>query len=305
MKYVVQSTAVMDSISYPGWEQKKEAPGGAGFYAMAGMKVWEDDVQIVTGVGADYLEHFGEWYDRNSVSTGGLIIKNAYTPRTIVRYDEEGERVEVPEYGAEHYHQVEANPEEVEAFCRGCVGMYVFKDTNQMYWNEMLSMKRRHEFSLMWEIAANATSQENQKMVREIAEQIDVLSINKTEAGNLFGTRDVQEAIKQFHSWNVPLVYLRMGSCGVYLLQGGRTVFVPSVPAVNVVDATGGGNSSSGGAMIGYCKGCALEEIGAMGNVAASFCIEQWGVPENFDTALREEAVRRYEQVLGLVKKEK
>ena len=58
MKYIVQSTAVWDTIRFPGNDTPMDAPGGAGFYAMTGMKIWEDDIGIVTGAGEDYLEQF-------------------------------------------------------------------------------------------------------------------------------------------------------------------------------------------------------------------------------------------------------
>ena len=52
--------------------------------------------------------------------------------------------------------------------------------------------------------------------------------------------------------------------------------------------------------MIGYCRGCSLEEIGAMGNVSASFIIEQWGVPKLFDETLHKEAEMRKKALLEM-----
>ena len=300
MKFIVQSTAVWDSISFPGGGEAREAPGGAGFYALAGMKVWEDDVAIVTGVGADYLDRFGKWYQDNSITTAGLMVKDPHTPRTLVCYDGDGERVEKPFFGPAHYRSMEARPEEIGQFCGGCEGVYVFKNLDPAYWDGLLALKRKYGFAQMWEIAANVTVPENLSKIREIAEQADVFSINKTEAKSMFGAEDETELIRRFQQWQIPLVYLRLGSRGVCLIRGGSAVFVPSVPDAQVVDATGGGNSSSGGALIGYCRGCSLEEIGAMGNVSASFCIAQWGAPERFDAALRAEAERRLGKVLSL-----
>ena len=123
----------------------------------------------------------------------------------------------------------------------------------------------------MWEIAADAAEAGSCSRVREIAEQVDIFSINRTEALHLTQAHTPEEAVQALLRWQVPLIYLRLGSRGVCLLQNGRSVFVPSVPDLEVVDSTGGGNSSSGGALIGFCRGCSLEEIGAMGNVSSSF----------------------------------
>lgn len=301
MKYIVQSTAVWDTISMPNDDRSFNAPGGAGFYALAGMKVWDDDVLIVTGTGADYLSTFGEWYAKNGLSTDGLLIKDQNTPRTMVRYDEMGERVEEPYFGADHYKKIEAVPEEIEAFCKDCTGMYVFKNLDPVYWQGLLELKKKYQFSILWEIAADVTTPENLAEIRKIAEQTEMFSTNLTEARNMFSVWELSELIEKFNEWKIPLVYLRMGSKGVCIIQNGEAVIVPSVPNARVVDATGGGNSSTGGAFIGFCRGYSPAEIGAMGNVSASFCIEQWGAPDCFDEKLHEEADIRKNAVISLL----
>ena len=142
MKYIAQSTAVWDTIFLPGMQEPIEAPGGAGFYAQVGMKVWEDDVGLVTGIGKDYLLHFQEWYQHNALSTQGLLVKDLHNPRTVIRYVLDGERTEEPVYGLEHYQKMEAAPEEIAHFCKGVSGMYVFKNTEQLYLEKLLTLKK-------------------------------------------------------------------------------------------------------------------------------------------------------------------
>lgn len=302
MKYIAQSTAVWDTIELPRARPHIEAPGGAGFYALVGMKVWEDDVGLVTGIGEDYLPYFQDWYRRNELPTHGMLSKDPHSPRTVIRYALDGERTEVPVYGSEHYHKMEAVPEEIEPFCKDVSGMYVFKDAESSYWKDMLALKQKYKFNLMWEISADAACPNQLEAVRDIAEQIDIFSINSAEARALLQVETTVETMQMFQRWRLPLIYLRLGSRGVQLIQGGHTLYVPSVPGIRVKDATGAGNSSSGGALIGFCRRYSLEEIGAMGNVSASFCIEQWGVPDLLDTTLREEAEVRKNRVLALLK---
>lgn len=301
MEFIIQSTAVLDVITRPGHSDAVEAPGGAGFYAMAGMKVWEDHLRIVTGVGADYFARLGAWYRRNSLPMDGLLIRHPRTPRTEVRYAPDGTRVETPRFGAAHYHLMEAAPGDVARFCGGCSGMYVFRDDDRAYWREMLALKRAHGFSLLWEISADAAAPGRLDNVQAIAAQVEILSLNEAEARTLLGADRLQDCLEQLAAWPVPLIYLRLGRRGVILLQNGRQVFVPSVPNLPVADATGGGNSSSGAALVGYCRGCSLEEIGAMGNAAASLCIAQWGVPPRMDASLRAEARRRFDLILSIM----
>jgi sugar/nucleoside kinase (ribokinase family) len=49
--------------------------------------------------------------------------------------------------------------------------------------------------------------------------------------------------------------------------------------AAKVVDPTGGGNCFLGGFSVALARGKSVEEAAAWGNVAASFAIEQIGVP--------------------------
>lgn len=298
MKYVVLSTTVWDSILLPGQRESINAIGGAGIYALAGMKVWDDDVGIVTGIGEDYLPQFRHWYEQNGIPTWGLMLKDRFTPHTLIRYDEDGERTETPEFGLEHYQRIEATPKEAAPYLQDADGLYVFKNANPIFWTELLSMRSDYRFRLLWEIGADAATSDQRDTVLAIARQVDMLSINKAEAMTLFGVASLNAALERLCQCGIPMVYLRNGSDGVYIIQGKKTVHVPSVSGVTAVDATGGGNSSTGGALIGLCRGCSLAEIGAMGNVSASFCIMQYGVPPLFDRMLHRTAEQRKQAVL-------
>lgn len=162
----------------------------------------------------------------------------------------------------------------------------------------MLAIKREQGFRLLWEIGADAATPENRRVVEEIASQVDMLSINKTEAISLFGVSTLEQAMEELQSNLIPMVYLRNGADGTYVIRGKEICHVRSAEATKVRDTTGGGNSSTGAALVGLCRGCSLEEIGAMGNVSASFCIEQFGVPSRFDDRLHDEAKRRMRSIL-------
>lgn len=301
MKYIAQSTAVWDTISLPDTQNVVEAPGGAGFYALVGMKIWEDDVGLITGVGEDYLSHFQEWYRNNAITTQGMFPRDLHSPKTAIHYTKSGERTEKALYGRNHYQKMSVTPEEIEPFCKNAAGMYIFKNTDSAYWEKMLFLKEKYKFKLLWEIALNAACLKQLAAVKKLAEQVDIFSINIAEAKSLFAVNTTEDVLRLFREWKQPLIYLRLGSRGVYLIQDGNTVHVPSVPGIHVTDATGGGNSSSGGALVGFCRGGSLEEIGAMGNVSASFCIEQWGVPGRINCSLREKAEQRKRAILALL----
>ena len=56
MKYVIASTAVTDEIHFADGKSVEIVAGGAGIYALCGVKLWCDEVMLATGVSADYQE---------------------------------------------------------------------------------------------------------------------------------------------------------------------------------------------------------------------------------------------------------
>lgn len=279
-KYIIASTAVTDEIRFADGNRVEQTAGGAGIYALCGIKLWTDDVLLVTGVGEDYKELYGSWYDKNQVSMDGLIVKDPRTPHTVIRYFPDGERVETPLYGDGHYSRMEVTPEELRPYFKTARGIYIFKNSNKDFWDSVLLYKKESSAAVMWEIANDAAYRENLDMVREIARQVDIFSINWQEARNLTGSDKPAAVILELKSWGLPLIYLRRGGQGAVMITSSEVGNVEAEKNVCVVDPTGGGNSSSGGVLYGFCEGYSPVQCGQMGSKSAAMCITQYGIPE-------------------------
>ena len=293
MNYVIASTAVTDEIRFADGKRVEKVAGGAGSYALCGVKLWSDDVLLATGVGADFDRIYGEWYRRNGLSMKGLIIKDEKTPHTVIQYFEDGEREETPLYGADHYKKIETVPEDLKPYFETAKGIYIFKNSNQEYWKQIIEYKKNSKAVLMWEIGCDATYKENYACVREIARHADIFSINLTESMNLMGKEHPDEIIAEYQSWRIPLVFLRRGAEGAVMITPDTIDYVPPEKNVRLVDQTGGGNSSSGAVLYGFTEGFSPYVCGRMGGIAAAMCISQYGVPEVIDDKLRKEAERK------------
>lgn len=283
MKYIVASTAVTDEIHYVGGATPRKIVGGAGIYALSGIRLWTHEVLLVTGVGADFEELYGDWFNANSISMDGLIVKDPKTPHNVITYFEDGEREEVPLYGLEHYQKIEVTPEELAPYFNTARGIYIFKNSNAEFWDKIIELKKNSAATVMWEIANDATYLENKSKVKEIAEQMDILSINLSESKALLGLEDLAAIVEEFKTWKLKLVFLRIGSRGSIMISNREVVQVPS-ENVQVVDVTGAGNSSSGAVLYGFCEGYDLATCGRLGSISAAMCISQVGVPENIVT---------------------
>ena len=297
MEYVIVSTAVMDDMTLADGTYMGKLLGGAGIYALCGAKLWTDQVILVTGAGQDLYDRHKSWFEKNRRSMEGITIKSECSPISILQYQENGERTEAPLYGAEHYQLMEATPREIEPHCREAKGVYIFKGTDSEYWKKILDLKNQYGFRILWELNGDYACPQYMDAVRGIAEGIDVFSINAGEAKRLFGCEEA-ETVEQLRALGVPLVYYRRGSKGAYVISPREIQKVPGVQDLAVIDATGGGNSSSAGVLYGYCEGLAPKECGILGSISAAACITQYSVPESIDDGLRRNAHRLRRQMM-------
>ncbi|KAL8969660.1 MAG: hypothetical protein Q9183_001894 [Haloplaca sp. 2 TL-2023] len=142
---------------------------------------------------------------------------------------------------------------------------------------------------------------------------VDVISPNLDEFSSLFGIsldldeptdwarlRQSCDALFEADGSKTHLVVIvRLGARGCYVAQRHRQLHLPAhhegSTADQVIDPTGGGNSFLGGFAIGFlkAKGASraekFEEAALFGAVAASFAIEQRGIPHLSTSAAGDE----------------
>ena len=277
--FVVVSTAVTDDIKLANGKTIGRHLGGAGIYALSGIRLWTESVVLVTGVGEEFERDYGGWFLNNACKMDGLFVKDKHTAVSCVTYLEDGEREETPLYGSEHYLRLEATPEEFESFVKDAKGVYIFKDTNAAYWQKTLALKKKYGFCLEWEINASAATRENCEMVQKIASQCDIFSLNKREAFALLDVDQLDQAIEILSKWPVPAIYLRVGRDGAIVISNNQVLQIPSVRGITAVDPTGAGNSSTSGFLYGWCRNESPTLCGIRGSVSAAHCITQYGPP--------------------------
>ena len=124
---------------------------------------------------------------------------------------------------------------------------------------------------------------------------MDILSINLTEAKALLGLEKLEDIICEFQTWDTGLVFLRRGAEGSVMITAEEYAAVPSEKDADVKDPTGGGNSSSGAVLCGYCEKKSLEECARMGNLSAVMCLAQYGVPEEISLQMQQAAREKLE----------
>jgi sugar/nucleoside kinase (ribokinase family) len=120
-----------------------------------------------------------------------------------------------------------------------------------------------------------------------------IFSPNLVEAHSLVGPGEPAELIGRMVQAGAGIIALRQGAFGALVHRADRdeTWYIPAV-STPVVDPTGAGNAFCGGFLVGWVQTGDLRLAGLYGVVAASFLVEQVGLPSP-RPEIRAEARRR------------
>jgi sugar/nucleoside kinase (ribokinase family) len=137
------------------------------------------------------------------------------------------------------------------------------------------------------------------KDLNTVLGQCDIYSPNWREAVSLFGTDDRDAMLQRARLAGGHILVLRMGAAGseAWNLHTGEGVQVPAAPLDRVIDPVGAGDAYCGAFAVTWHETGDLGEAAVSGAVAASYLLEQVGIPENrpsiASTATRTDTVRR------------
>lgn len=134
--------------------------------------------------------------------------------------------------------------------------------------------------------------------LRDILSQCDIFSPNWGEAVSIFGTEDRTAMVARSRALGGRVLSLRLGAAGaeVWDVQQGFGARVPAAPMAALVDVVGAGNAFCGAFAVRYHESGDLLEAAVSASVAASYMLEQVGMPLHppsaDDLAARDAAVR-------------
>jgi sugar/nucleoside kinase (ribokinase family) len=296
MKYLIISNTIVDDIYFPDNRTPKTGVlGGAAIYALIGAKLWTNEVRVYSGVGEDFFPIYSEWFEKNNLDTEGLLVRGTRTPRSTLRYFEDGDRNETPQFGVEHFKTMEPDPHDFREDASQADAIYIFKDAREEFWKGVAELKEKYDFTLVWEIASNACEPDQLEKVKWILQYVDVFSINMREAIHLFSVRaesQLAEVLQKTSQILTSQTYLRNGKEGAFLITKKNVMKVPSIET-DAVDVTGAGNASTAGLMVGLREAdndAAL--AGSMAAVSGAVTVRQFGPPQKIDQHLRDTALR-------------
>ncbi|HYC56525.1 MAG TPA: PfkB family carbohydrate kinase [Candidatus Binatia bacterium] len=140
--------------------------------------------------------------------------------------------------------------------------------------------------------------------LKTLLSQVDMLSINDSEALQLSGEGNIVKAARKILAMGPRHLIVKRGEYGALQFSADEIFAVPAFPLEEVIDPTGAGDSFAGGmigslAEEGEVTSRTLRRAIVYGTVVASFTVENFGL-DRLKSLTREEIDRRFKQFMAI-----
>ena len=298
LKYLVTGCTLLNDMYYPDGHKAEGFLGGT-IYTVNGIKPFSDDVLFVTTAGPDFGEYFGEYFQKNTLSTEGVNFVLPKTQYNILEYDTEGRWWEYSKYGKDFEEEWGATAlvqghQIIKHSSKNTSGIYFESGVREPVWKDLADIRKAApNAKIMWEIPTyDIDNPEVKNDIKELIEKCDIYSLNLPESMTYFGTGSEEESIKAIIALGKPC-FFRVGEKGAYMIENNKAWFAPSIGVDQSVDATGCGNCSTGSAMYGFCEGLHPLKSVILANLAASLNAMQFGPYPLFTSELRADLLEK------------
>jgi len=275
--YISIGYIIIDDIVLPDGTRKMGVLGGGATHALMGMRLWTDQVGLVSGIGKDYA---GETLERLSdfFHTEGVKVEpRLKTPRAWQVFDKQGHRDETFQTDRKELKHLILKPAELIDFYPKVTGVHLqCKPENVLSW--VPHLRRLGCGIILWEPWDEFCVPENQALFKENSIAVDIVSPNLREGRLLTGLEDPVDVVRQLNAYGAGVVALRMGEQGSLIATDrGDLINIRAYPVEEIIDVTGAGNAYCGGFIVGYDLTGDLRQAGWYGGVSASFALAQFG----------------------------
>lgn len=297
---LVAFNIILDDIVFPNGRTAMGVLGGGGPQAAFGMRLFADEVGLVAQVGDDLPLAAWDWLRDSGVDTAGVQVAEgvaAQTPRAWQITETDGRRTQV-------WRVRPTGPAALpQAYERA--GGYHFGVHPESPPLDMAANLRRNGLVSVETFRA-ASQRPAPEALFGLLSAADIFSANLGEAQSLVGAgspRGVARRLVEAAESHAQLIILRLGAEGSFVVEGqtGQAVEMPAWPAT-VMDAVGAGNAYCGAFLAGWTETHDIARAAACGSAAASFVVEQIGLPVVM-SALRQQAQHRADTLLAKVER--
>jgi sugar/nucleoside kinase (ribokinase family) len=307
--------------------------GGNAVYAAVGARLWSESVAIISRVGSNYPHKCLESVEHEGISTAGVrILDQPLDTRTFYAYLSLEERVDINP--SHHYHKLglslpkallgyssstegqdqrnQLNPLTVRTtdipaqLLHGVVGAHLSPAEFLSHVTLPKYLKDHKIEVVTLDPSIRYMKQDFQLELPMILQGLQAFLPSLYEASSFLPHMkdQVWEMAEFFHSLGPPIIVIKAGASGQYLLdsQNKRRWHIPAYPS-HPRDVTGAGDAFCGAFLVGLIDtGDALEAV-LRGNVSASFVVEGSGALYALD-ASPSLVVARLDNLRNMVREE-
>lgn len=281
--YTVWSQINVDEVYLHAGSDPKMQLGGAATYAAFGARLGcppERTIKVIGRVGDDFEPEFWQWFEHWGIDASGLEVRSESTPRSKLAYGCDGDRVESPLLGQEHFGRFGLEVADVRPEHLRCGGLYVFREAQRQFWDDLLAVTSVSGAKVLWEMDRRSCNPGCWADICEVLPDVDVFSINHVEATALLECDQAEKCLELLRSRVEGVLLYRMGTGGSYVAEGGRLLHISAVKGIDVVDPTGAGNSYGGAFMAAWCEDVGdLEGASRLAAGVAGLVVGEWGPP--------------------------
>jgi sugar/nucleoside kinase (ribokinase family) len=275
--YFSVGSIIIDDIVLPDGQTHMGVLGGGAAHAAMGMRVWSEQVGLVSSVGEDFSEEHRKAL-RSAFDLHGLVCHGAPTVRAWQVFEADGQRTEVFRTDFEEFLANAPTPEQLPGVYDNARGVHLLSGVPELFLDWVKILRLRGVELILWEPWDIYCQPENRAEFRRLLPLVDVFSPNLTEARHITGQMDVEQVAKALLSYGVKCVAIRMGENGSLIADNeGQLHSIPAVKPDKLVDVTGAGNAYCGGFIVGLSETGDSLTAGQYGSVSASLALEQYG----------------------------
>lgn len=292
---------IIDDIVFPDGRTQMGVLGGAGLYAVVGMRLWTPDVTLISAVGQGFDV---QSLQPHGLDGSGLQTTDFPTPRAWQLFEEDGRRTQIFRVPQEAVQEQLVRAPLSWPLPPGLEAAHYMLRGSADEEHMVRSLARTDGLRLSAEpIVDEATTPQERDVILRCLPHFEFFSPDEEGAALLVGQRPPLQQVQQLSALGPRLVALRMGAEGslVYERESGCAWRVPAAPA-SVVDITGAGNAYCGGLLVGWHETGEVSQAAARACVSAAITIEQVGPPLVDDSTLAD-AKQRAAQILDSIER--
>jgi sugar/nucleoside kinase (ribokinase family) len=301
MTDLITYSIIIDDLVFPDGSTMMGVLGGSGPQTAFGMKLWADEVGLVGGVGHDFPADALAWLAAMEIDLSGVRRHEQHsTLRAWQIFEDDGRRIQVwRSQGQAIPDQLALRFEQLPPAYRTARGFHygVHPDHPNLAVAHAL---RANGVCVAIEPFKHADHRLAPAELYALCSAGQIFSPNLYEVESMIGPGDPRQQLERLAAAGAQIVALRLGAGGSMIQRAdtGETWHIPAVPTA-VVDPCGAGNAYCGSFLAGWVQCGDLCTAGLYGAVAASFLVEQIGLPPANLTVQRAEARRRLSSLQG------